>query len=151
QQNGEIPAAVFSYTAKTSQYVYDPTTWQPTWSNTEFRAIKGQDFGPNGEVMLVEANAWASGLYQVDPVIRMYASLPATLPPSPPTPTIPPPVLRAIGVSGTVPAGVTDVLAVGSDAGGPGIARLVDPTTGNAYLIYKDPAFGSVGGMRVVA
>ncbi|HEY2785245.1 MAG TPA: FG-GAP-like repeat-containing protein [Fimbriiglobus sp.] len=68
---------------------------------------------------------------------------PPIVPPSPP----PPPGL----VTGTVPSGVTNVIAVGSDVGGPGVGKLVNPSTGATYLTYSDVAFGSIGGMRVVA
>jgi uncharacterized protein YkwD len=50
-------------------------------------------------------------------------------------PVVPPPPGV---VSGSVPPGVTAVIAVGSDANGPGVARLVNPTTGQAYLTYSD-------------
>jgi hypothetical protein len=72
QSKGEIPAAVFSYTAKTVQYEYDPATWAPKWYPTPFGRIGGQDFGPNGEVVLIERNVWTSERYKVDPVIRVY-------------------------------------------------------------------------------
>jgi uncharacterized protein YkwD len=81
-----------SATTETVEYLYDPTTWRPTFSVTSFGPIDGQDFGPNGEVVLSEGNAWQSQMYQVDPIIRVYQSLPATLPPSTPLPPIPPAV-----------------------------------------------------------
>lgn len=63
----------FSQTTKTTKYVYNPATWQPTWSQTAFGPILGQDFGPNGEVVLCQGNAWNSGQspYQVDPYLMV--------------------------------------------------------------------------------
>jgi uncharacterized protein YkwD len=158
--------ATLSQSAETVQYIYDTTTWRPTMTVTPFGPVLGQDFGPDGEVLLNLGYLWKSQLYQVDPVIEVYAHLPPpvvppappvvppappVVPPAPPVvPPAPPVVPPAAGVTGTVPTGVTRVLAVGSDAGGIGVAQLVDPTTGTAYLTYKDPTFGAIGGMRVV-
>jgi uncharacterized protein YkwD len=72
---------------------------------------------------------------------------PVTPPNTPPVTPPPPPPPPAI-ITGSVPAGVP-VVAVGSDANGAGVARLVNPTTGQTYLNVTDIGFGAVGGIRV--
>lgn len=61
-----------SLAPKTYRYLYDTSTWKPEWTEQNLGMIQGQDFGPNGEVVLAEGNAWTSGIYRVDTVVRVY-------------------------------------------------------------------------------
>jgi hypothetical protein len=59
----------------TYQYRYDPATYKLLgWKQLpDLGPIHGQDISPDGKLLyLSEGNAWKSGLYQVDPVVRVY-------------------------------------------------------------------------------
>jgi len=63
----------FSKTNQTSAYLYDATTHQRIgWTLTDLGEIGGQEIGPDGKVYLCEQNAWKSGMYNVDPVLKVY-------------------------------------------------------------------------------
>jgi hypothetical protein len=62
----------FAASNKTFEYRYDTNHKLTGWRETAFGPIVGQEFGPKGEVILAEGNAWQSGEYQVDPVVRVY-------------------------------------------------------------------------------
>jgi hypothetical protein len=65
----------FAATTATYQYRYDPETYKLLgWEKlSDLGPIHGQDISPDGKLLyLSEGNAWKSGLYQVDPVVRVY-------------------------------------------------------------------------------
>jgi hypothetical protein len=71
----------FAATNKTYEYVYDPASFKLLrWVETPYPTVYGQEFGPNGEVVLSQGNVWKSDVYQVDPVVAVYTNPKAKTP-----------------------------------------------------------------------
>lgn len=65
----------FAATDVTYQYRYDPETYKLNgWKLIpDLGAVHGQEVSPDGKLLyLNEGNAWRSGLYKADPVLRLY-------------------------------------------------------------------------------
>lgn len=64
----------FAATNKTYLYRFDPVTYKLIdWKEFPIGKVCGQEISPEGKyVYLIEAQAWASGMYKEDPVLKVY-------------------------------------------------------------------------------